>query len=155
AAALANARCFGGEDYVGFHTMMALAPSYHMSREMPAASRPLPVLKVIYRNAKRIQEKGGRKNEVLHTVPPGTTQGKANGEALREAVRRKDMTAAEQTFAALAGQGGAEDALNELLVAVQDAQEVHRIVLPYRAWDLLPIIGREHARTLLRQSVHY
>src|ERR1043166_1993869 len=28
AAALANARTFGGEDYVGFHTMMALAPSY-------------------------------------------------------------------------------------------------------------------------------
>src|SRR5262249_28547086 len=35
AAALANARTFGGEDYVGFHTMMALAPSYHMSRELP------------------------------------------------------------------------------------------------------------------------
>src|SRR5947209_18594811 len=33
AAALANARAFGGEDYVGFHTMMALAPSYHMSEE--------------------------------------------------------------------------------------------------------------------------
>src|SRR5207245_328382 len=30
AAALANARTFGGEDYVGFHTMMALAPSLHM-----------------------------------------------------------------------------------------------------------------------------
>src|SRR5262249_15781761 len=30
AAALANARNFGGEDYVGFHTMMALAPAYHM-----------------------------------------------------------------------------------------------------------------------------
>src|SRR5262245_7769650 len=27
AAALANARTFGGEDYVGFHTMMALAPA--------------------------------------------------------------------------------------------------------------------------------
>ena len=26
AAALANARTFGGEDYVGFHTMMALSP---------------------------------------------------------------------------------------------------------------------------------
>src|SRR4051794_37866962 len=27
AAALANARTFGGEDYVGFHTMMAFAPA--------------------------------------------------------------------------------------------------------------------------------
>src|SRR5262245_10724636 len=35
AAALANARTFGGEDYVGFHTMMALAPSFHMAQELP------------------------------------------------------------------------------------------------------------------------
>src|SRR5262245_22764987 len=35
AAAFANARTFGGEDYVGFHTMMALAPALHMARELP------------------------------------------------------------------------------------------------------------------------
>src|SRR6185436_4263649 len=29
AAALANARTFGGEDYIGFHTLMALAPALH------------------------------------------------------------------------------------------------------------------------------
>ncbi|HZU36741.1 MAG TPA: hypothetical protein VFA18_12560 [Gemmataceae bacterium] len=154
AAALANARTFGGEDYVGFHTMMALAPAYHMAGEMPVESRPLPVLKVMYRNAKRIQEKGGRKSEVLHPVI-SSSQPDANGQALLEAVRRKDMQAAERTFAALAGQGGAEEALNQLLLTVQDAQEVHRVVLPYRAWDLLPIIGKDHAQVLLRQSVHY
>src|ERR1051326_4022364 len=66
AAALANARTFGGEDYIGFHTMMALAPSLHMARELPIALQPLPVLKVLYRNTNRIQEKGGRKEEVLH-----------------------------------------------------------------------------------------
>src|SRR5215471_6774059 len=37
AAALANARTFGGEDYVGFHTMMALAPSLHIAGELPEA----------------------------------------------------------------------------------------------------------------------
>ena len=43
AAALANARTFGGEDYVGFHTMMALAPALHLSQELPAESqRELP-----------------------------------------------------------------------------------------------------------------
>src|SRR5437879_4554796 len=68
AAALANARTFGGEDYVGFHTMMALAPSLHMARELPEALQPLPVFKVLYRNTNRIQEKGGRKEEVLHAV---------------------------------------------------------------------------------------
>src|SRR5215467_10563823 len=35
AAALANARTFGGEDYVGFHTLMAIAPAYHMAGELP------------------------------------------------------------------------------------------------------------------------
>ncbi|MGO8752173.1 MAG: hypothetical protein ACLQNE_40055 [Thermoguttaceae bacterium] len=54
AAALANARTFGGEDYVGFHTMMALAPAYHMALELPESQRSLPVLKVLYRNNQRI-----------------------------------------------------------------------------------------------------
>src|SRR5262249_25080771 len=60
AAALANARTFGGEDYVGFHTLMAIAPSYHMSQDMPAGQQALPVFKVLYRNTNRIQEHGGR-----------------------------------------------------------------------------------------------
>src|SRR5262252_7841095 len=52
AAALANTRAFGGEDYVGFHTLMALAPAYHMSvEEKDPAKKPLAVLKVLYRNA--------------------------------------------------------------------------------------------------------
>jgi len=64
AAALANARTFGGEDYVGFHTMMALSPAFHMAQELPKEQQPLPVFKVLYRNTNRIQEKGGRKEEV-------------------------------------------------------------------------------------------
>src|SRR5213080_2667872 len=90
AAALANARTFGGEDYVGFHTMMALAPALHMARELPEAFQPLPVFKVLYRNTNRIQEKGGRKEEVLHPVLPATLpKGCAPGELLRQAVRQK------------------------------------------------------------------
>lgn len=155
AGALANARTFGGEDYVGFHTMMALAPAFHMAQELPTESQPLPVFKVLYRNTNRIQERGGRGDEVLHTVKPGVLpENRVGGEVLREAVRRKDLPAAEQTFAALA-QGSDDDAFNQLLFAVQDHTEVHRVVLPYRAWDLLGLIGREHAHTLLRQSVHY
>src|SRR5947209_9986371 len=155
AAALANARTFGGEDYVGFHTMMALAPALHMARELPAELRPLPVFKVLYRNTNRIQERGGRKEEVLHVVKAASIQGnRLTGESLRAAVRRKDVTEAEQTFAALA-RGTPEDAFNDLLYAVQDNTEVHRVVLPYRAWDLLGLIGKEQAHTLLRQSVRY
>ena len=40
AGALANARTFGGEDYVGFHTVMALGPAYRMSRELPENLAP-------------------------------------------------------------------------------------------------------------------
>ena len=152
AGALANARTFGGEDYVGFHTMMALAPAFHMSEDLPEADRPLPVLKVLYRNTKRMQEHGGRKGEVLHAVQPAETA--PTGEAIREAVRRKDVNVAERLFAASA-KISPEDAFNQLLIAVEDSTEVHRTVLPYRAWDLLGIIGREQAHTLLRQSVRY
>jgi len=155
AAALANARTFGGEDYVGFHTMMALAPALHMSKELPAELQPLPVFKVLYRNNNRIQERGGRKEEVLHQVKPtALSEGRVGGEVLREKVRSKDVNAAEQTFAALA-QLSPDEAFNHLLFAVQDNTEVHRVVLPYRAWDLLGLIGKEQAHTLLRQSVRY
>jgi hypothetical protein len=155
AAALANARTFGGEDYVGFHTMMALAPSLHMAKELPDSLQPLPVFKVLYRNTNRIQEKGGRKDEVLHAVKPGTLpEGRSGADLLREAVHRKDVAGAERTFASLA-QLSADDALNHLLATVEDCTEVHRVVLPYRAWDLLDLIGREQAHTLLRQSVRY
>ena len=155
AAALANARAFGGEDYVGFHTMMAMAPAYHMAQELPGSRQALPVLKVIHRNSRRLQETGGRKAEVLHAMQAThLPEGKANGEALRSAVREKNLQKAEQTFAALA-QGSAEDAFNQLLLAVEDATEVHRVVLPYRCWDMLELIGKEYAHALLRQSVHY
>jgi hypothetical protein len=155
AGALANARTFGGEDYVGFHTIMALAPSLHMARELPEAQQPLPVFKVLYRNTNRIQEKGGRKEEVLHPVKPAPlAEGRVGAESVRDAVRRQAADEAERLFATLA-QAGPSDALNDLLFTVQDHTEVHRVVLPYRAWDLLDLIGQEHAHTLLRQSVRY
>jgi hypothetical protein len=155
AAAFANARTFGGEDYVGFHTMMALAPALHMAQELPIELQPLPVFKVLYRNTNRIQERGGRKDEVLHAVKPSPGSATAlGGEQLRDAVRHRDVNQAEQTFANLA-QGSTDDAFNDLLFAVQDNTEVHRVVLPYRAWDLLGLIGKDQAHTLLRQSVRY
>ena len=155
AAALANARTFGGEDYVGFHTLMAMTPAYHMAKELPEKLQPLPVFKVLYRNTNRIQEHGGRKDEVLHPVEPGKLpEGLPPAEALRAAVHRKDVKAAEETLAAFA-QVSAEDAFNYLLHTVQETTEVHRVVLPYRAWSLLDLTGRTHAETLLRQSVRY
>lgn len=155
AGALANARTFGGEDYIGFHTLMAIAPSFHMAQEMPAAQQALPVFKVLYRNTNRIQDHGGCKSEVMHAVTPAPLPaGQAPGVALQEAMRKKDLNAAEQMFASLAS-GNTDDAFNALLHMVQDHTEVHRVVLPYRAWDLLGMIGMEQAHTLLRQSLRY
>src|SRR5437588_188978 len=92
-AGLANdlgfSTAFGGEDYVGFHTMMAIAPAYHMAGELPAPRRALPVLKVLHRNAQRIQEHGGTRNEVLRPVAAAQLPGNRPGsEVLRDAVRR-------------------------------------------------------------------
>ncbi len=155
AASLANARTFGGEDYIGFHTLMALAPAHHMARELPESRRALPVLKVLYRNTARIHDHGGVASEVLRPVSPGTlSAGHEPGEALREAVRAKDMDAAERTFAAIAARAP-DSAFDHLLVAVEDGTEVHRVVLPYRAWELLDVVGEAHAHTMLRQSVRY
>ena len=155
AAALANARTFGGEDYIGFHTMMAIGPAFHMAEESSEKRRALPVLKVLYRNTSRIQEVGGRAKEVLHVVTPSALpKDRVGGEVLRDAVRGKDVDVAEGAFAALGG-GSADDSLNQVLYAVQDSAEVHRVNMPYRAWELASVIGAEHAYTLLRQSVRY
>ncbi len=156
AAALANARTFGGEDYIGFHTMMAIAPSYYMAQELPENRRALPVLKVLHRNATRIQEQGGSTREVLRPVTASEVPaGQVAGEALRDAIRRDrtNPAAPERLFASMSGT--ADDAFNNVLYATQDGADVHRTVLPYRTWDLMSIIGREQAHTLLRQSVRF
>src|SRR5204863_390805 len=78
--------------------------------------------------------------------------GRACSESIREAVHRKDAGAAEAMLAYVT-RSSPIDAFNDLLVAVQDATEVHRVVLPYRAWDLLDVVGQDHAHTMLRQSI--
>jgi len=155
AAALANAREFGGEDYIGFHTFMALSPAYHMAQELPSERRPLPVLKVLYRNSTRMHEFGGRPREVLHPVKVATlAEGHSAAELVRDAVHRRDLGAAEQALAASAARS-AEDAFNDLLPAVHDNDDVHRIVLAHRAYDMLELVGKERAETMLRQSLRY
>ncbi len=154
AAALANARTFGGEDYIGFHTMMAMMPAYQMSQELPTEKKALPVLKVLYRNTNRIHDFGGRSKEVLHPITAGTlAAGVVPGDAVRDAVHSKDIDNAEKTFAAAAT--SPEEAFNAVMYAVDDNTEVHRVVLPYRAYALLDLVGPEQAVTMLRQSVRY
>ncbi len=155
AAALANARAFGGEDYTGYHTFMALVPAYQMAQELPSERRPLPVLKVLYRNSNRIHEEGRASRDVLQPVKAAQAVERARaGEWMREAVREVDWNAAEERFAALAN-GPPGEAYNHLQFSVQDEVDVHRVVLAWRAWAMLSLAGEQQAHTLLRQSVRY
>lgn len=154
ATALANARAFGGEDYVGFHTLMALAPAYHMSaEETDSKLRPLAVLKVLFRNASRFKEADAASKDTLKPVAPFKGD-RATGGQLRDAVRKGEAVAAERAFASMCG-GQPADALNPLMEMVDDATEVHRIVLVSKSWELLDFVGRANTHTLLRQSVRY
>ncbi|MFO1019774.1 MAG: hypothetical protein U0903_03645 [Planctomycetales bacterium] len=156
AAGLANARTFGGEDYIGFHTMMALVPSYEMSAELPANRQALPVLKVLYRNANRICEHGGHASEKLHEIAAAVSGAlpTLHEDALREAVRKNDLAGAERILAE-ATKISPETAFNQTLGMIEDGLEVHRVAMPHRAWELMDIVGRQHAHTMLRQSIHY
>jgi len=154
AGALANARACGGEDYVGFHTFMALAPALQMSRELSPDRRALPVLKVLHRNARCLHDstRAGA-SDTLAVISAGETHTTTAAD-LREAVRARDLPGGESVFAGLT-RGTAEEAWNALLPTVHDGVDVHRIVLAHRAWDMLGLVGPEHAGTLLRQSLHY
>jgi hypothetical protein len=154
ATALANARTFGGSHYEGFHAFMALAPAFHMASALPKERQPLPVLKVLYRNSMYIQGAGGSERERLHPVLPSQHSDRgATCRHMREAMRHHDVEGAERDLASLA-RTSSETALNDLLqFNVEHDPGVHEIVLVWRAWELLEFVGREHAHTLLRQSV--
>lgn len=154
AGALANERTFGGQDYTGFHTFMALAPALDMARQLPEAERPLPVMKVLYRNTSRIQECGGRSQETLHEVEDLPQTQPTDELAIQRATRKADFDLAESVFA-LVAQGPREEAYHLLQYAVQDEVDVHRTVLAWRAWSMIELAGEQHAHTLLRQSVRY
>ena len=119
AAALANARTFGGEDYVGFHAFMALMPAYEMSKDSHSDRKALPVLKVLYRSTNQIQTKGGRSSEVLHPIDalPLPT-GLSGRDALVDAARHAQVDRAEGLFAGIAAHS-ATDAFNDLQALVQ------------------------------------
>lgn len=151
AGTLANARGLGGQNYVGFHTMMAMGPAYMMSQELPKDRAALPVLKVLYRNAGLMQ---GRAKEVLHPVEPAPLSKDQTAMAIRQSVQKGDFKQAEQALAAAAARSP-DDAFNDLLETVEDGADVHRVVLAHRAWDMLNLTGPQYAETLLRQSVRY
>lgn len=155
AGSLANARTFGGHDYIGFHTFMALTPALEMASELPSGRRALPILKVLYRNTDRIQQFGGSGHEVLRRLDASKHEGQRNtAHALQTAARKADFDKAESIMASLAGETP-KKIFNRVQFPVQDAPDVHRVVLAWRAWQAINLVGQQHASTLLRQSVRY
>ena len=155
AAALANAETFGGQDYVGFHTEMALLPALQMTADLPEERAALPVFKVLYRNTQRIHDAGLSKTKRLKKVKPADLpKGADEGQLLLDASRAADIDQGERIFAA-AMQKSPKQAYNKLLWAVQDNSNVHRFALAHRAWKMIDIVGKEHAHTLLRQCIRF
>jgi hypothetical protein len=155
AGALANAEAFGGEDYVGFHTAMAMLPALTMSEILPGQRQPLPVLKVLYRNSQQIQELGGPSKKTLrqlHAAEEATVENR--GLAIRDACRVADIERAEKLFAPLSG-ASLDKAFDTLQPVMQDDLNVHRFVFAHRTRGLAELLGPEYAYTILRQCVRF
>lgn len=155
AAALANAETFGGEDYVGFHTAMAMLPAWHMTDRLPAERRALPILKVMYRNSQQIQQYGGASKKTLrenHFAEEATVENR--GDILRDACRAGDIDRAERLFAPTAS-SPLDEAFNVLQPAMQDDVDVHRFVFAHRTRGLAGMLGKDYAHAILRQCVRF
>ncbi len=155
AGSLANAVTFGGCDYVGFHTAMAMLPALEMSKLLVKGRQPLPVLKVLYRNAQQIQSVGGASKttlEALHAAEHAAATGDL-GAQIRDACRKPDYELGEQLLATVGDSPLA--AFNALQPAMQDDLNVHRFVFAHRTYGLVGLLGKEYSYSLLRQCVRF
>ncbi|MBI3860296.1 MAG: hypothetical protein HY290_00210 [Planctomycetia bacterium] len=153
AAALANAEAFGGQDYVGYHTAMAMLPALELAKQLRPERQALPVLKVIYRNSQQCQQHGGASKATLVALHAAEHSPEGDmGLKIRDACRSADLNAAENLFATLA-KASPQEAFNALQPAVQDDINVHRFVFAHRTYGLIGLLGKEYAHTLLRQSI--
>src|SRR5262249_2172919 len=148
AGALANARAFGGQDYNGYHSFMALCPSYPMPMALPEKEPPLPILKVLYRTSTHTHGARCAGEDHLAKVEPVKLDDKASpGEQLREATRARKIDQAEQIFASLPGTP--EQTYDDVQLLIQDDLNVHRVVLAWRARGGLEFFRRDHSPPLL------
>ncbi|MAG55006.1 MAG: hypothetical protein CMJ83_01815 [Planctomycetes bacterium] len=152
ACAVANAIKFNGYDYDGYHGFMALDPALQMSKELDATHAPLPVLKVVWRNAARIQKLGGASSRRQHTIPAGALSGDG-GIKLRNATRAQDIETAEKLLASGAKSNAARFDL--LQPTIQDGTDVHRVVLAWRSYEMIRNAGDARGLTLLRQCAGF
>src|SRR5262249_3025764 len=119
AGALANARAFGGQDYNGYHSFMALCPAHAMAMALPERERPLPVLKVLYRTSTHIHGAHCAQEDPLAQVEPARLDQRAPAaEQMRDAARAGNLAQAEQIFTAL--KGTPEQTYDDVQLLIQD-----------------------------------
>jgi hypothetical protein len=152
AGALANARAFGGTNYNGYHALMAMMPSYNMRELMPAPYAALPVLKVLHRNARFVQETGHANKDEL--APLERSEGESASVDLVQAMRNRELDKAEQCLAAAQKLSPAQ-AYEQIQTVVRDEMNVHRVVLARRVYELAKLTGSDGTLALMRQPVRF
>jgi hypothetical protein len=121
---------------------------------LPSNRQPLPVLKVLYRNAQQIQKVGGASKatlEALHDEEHSHTGNLAI--AIRDACRKPDAELGEKLLREVGERP--IDMFNALQPAMQDDLNVHRFVFAHRTYGLVGLLGQEYAYTILRQCVRF
>jgi hypothetical protein len=155
AGALANARAFAGQDYDGYHTFMALAPSFTMASELPENERSLPIFKVLYRNSSLITGATRCHEDHLGEATPAKLEPSADVTAKLIEASRTGKVAVADSIAAAMSQGKPETAYEQVQPLIQDYLNVHQVVLAWRSWEILDFLGKDHAQTMLRQTVRH
>jgi hypothetical protein len=123
-----------------------------MSGQLTSGRQPLPVLKVLYRNAQQIQSVGGASKTELLAIHAAEHAAEGDlGLQIREACRQADVDRGEQLLATVGD--SPLDAFNALQPAVQDDLNVHRFVFAHRTYGLVGLLGNEYSYSLLRQCV--
>src|SRR5205085_7801726 len=152
---LVNLVTFGGSEYVGFHTDIAMLPEMEMNCQLMDESQSLPVMKVLYRNAKQIQSVGGASKTTLEAIHAAehATEGLPGdaGVQIRDACRKLDVESGERLLAEVGGKP--IDAFNALQPAIQDDLNVHRFVFAHRTYGLVGLLGEDYSYSILRQCV--
>jgi hypothetical protein len=131
-----------------------MAPSFEMASQMPEPYGALPVLKVLRRNARFLQETGKSKEDALEPIQPvEKPAGLVEPPGLVESVRARELGQAEQSL--VAGNRPEMETYELLQNVIRDDVNVHRVVLAWRAHDLLRFTGAQQSVTLLRQSIRF
>jgi len=153
----ANARTFGGEDYVGFHTIdgTSFRPTT-MAAELPASRRACRCFKVLYRNGNRIHEHAAT-TRVLHPIGRRVGGNRAGFRVTSRFARRfaGKIPGGQNAFLASATQNSPPMPLTRSCWPSKYGLGQCYRMSAAPAWSCSTWSAREHAQTLLRQSVHY